>query len=80
MTYKRMLSDTGGVPVGCTVCAGLWPAFQLPKGTGCSEGPFASPLTHFWEQQTGAFCSQAVADCLSFVRVRKPYERFLLAL
>lgn len=37
MEYKRMLFDAEGVSLGCTVGAGLWPAFQLPMGTwrGC---------------------------------------------
>lgn len=78
MRYKRMLFDAEGVPVGRTVCAGLWPAFQLPVGTGCLEGPFASLVVHFWEQQTGAFCSHDVAGCVCFVRTRKPYEGVLV--
>lgn len=67
-----------GVPVGCTVHAGLWPAFQLPMGTGCLEGSFASLVIHFWKQQMGTFCSQDVAGCICFVRTRKPCEGFFV--
>lgn len=74
MRYK--LFDAEGVPIGCTVHAGLLPAFQLPMEPGCLEGPFASLVIHFWEQQAGAFCSQDVAGCVCFVRTKKPYEGF----
>lgn len=66
MEYKRMLFDAEGVSLGCTVGAGLWPAFQLHDGD--LEGLLASLLIHLWEQEMWAFCSWIVADCICFVR------------
>lgn len=37
-------------------------------GTGCLERLLVFLLTHFWEQETWAFCSQVVADCEYFIR------------
>lgn len=66
MGYKRMLFDAEGVSLGRTV--GAWSLARLPAPNGRLEGLLASLLTHSWEQETWAFCSQVVADCVCFVR------------
>lgn len=63
MGYKRMLFDAAGVSLGHAVGAS-----QLLMGTRCLERLLVSLLTHFWEQETWAFCSQLVPDSECFVR------------
>lgn len=73
MRYKRMLFDAEGVPIGCAVCAGLWPALQLPVGLGAWRGYLLPCLS------TSGSSRMWLAACV-LLGPESPMKGFLFAL